>query len=237
MPRAKVRPRLLDLFCGAGGCSVGYARAGFGVVGVDREPHPDYPFHLVLDDALNTLAQPVELLFDAIHASPPCQGYTTMSNRYRGGGGPTDGHVLLIDAVREALEYKGLPYVIENVGGARRHMRAPVTYTGGAFGLRVHRPRLFESNVLLTPPPSKPAEDAIGVYGRQPDGRRLWTRGDGTSLRAARSLAEGAVAMGVDWMTDWADITEAIPPAYTEHIGRQLLDHLGVAVAPYGGAA
>lgn len=222
------QPRLLDLFCGAGGCSVGYARAGFEVAGVDIEPHPDYPFRLVVADALTYLAaiDAAGKGVAAIHASPPCQGYTTMANRYRGNGGPTDDHSQLIAVVRGALEATGLPYVIENVTGARPHMRAPITLTGGMFGLRVERPRLFESNVPLTAPPARKAVDPLGIYGRSPDGRRLWTRKDGSSLRAASSLAEGAAAMGVDWMTAWEDVTEAIPPAYTEWIGQQLRQHV-----------
>jgi DNA (cytosine-5)-methyltransferase 1 len=91
------------------------------------------------------------------------------------------------------------------------------------FGLRVNRPRLFEASVPLgSPPHAPPVRDPIGVYGRQPDGRRLFTRKDGTKQRAARGLAEGREAMGIEWM-DWRDLTEAIPPAYTEWIGRQLL--------------
>jgi DNA (cytosine-5)-methyltransferase 1 len=227
MPSQLARPKLLDLFCGAGGCSVGYSRAGFDVTGVDRTAHGDYPFPMYAADAMDVLGSPWFLgQFDVIVASPPCQASTTMSNRYRGKGGPTDELVNLIPDVRGALQAWGGVYVIENVAGARKSMRSPVTYTGGAFGLRVDRLRLFESNVLLTPPPRVKVVDPLGIYGRSPDGRRLWTRADGTSQRAARSLAEGAAAMGIDWMTAWEDVTEAIPPAYTEHIGRQLIDHL-----------
>lgn len=230
---SKIRPRLLDLFCGAGGCSVGYARAGFEVHGVDIAPHPDYPFNLMVEDTLDFLDGGSVEWFDAIHASPPCQALTTMANRYRGNGGPTDDHVNLIDPVRERLEAWGKPYVIENVTGARKHLRSPVTLSGGSFGLRVERPRLFETNWPLTAPVRRavPREDVLGIYGRSPDGRRLWTRTDGTILRAARSLEEGAAAMGIDWMTDWADVTEAIPPAYTEWIGGQLVDHIRAEVA------
>lgn len=103
----------------------------------------------------------------------------------------------------------------------------------GAGGCSVERPRLFESNVALTAPPRRqvPGDEVLGIYGRSPDGRRLWTRKDASMLRAARSHAEGSAAMGIDWMTDWADITEAIPPAYTEWIGAQLIAHLAQEVA------
>lgn len=198
---------------------MGYHRAGFDVIGVDIEAHPDHPFPMVVGDALE-----VDLTgFDAYHASPPCQGYTTMNNRH-GSAYPR-----LIEGVRERLVATGKPYVIENVPGAKAHLRSPMELTGEMFGLRVHRPRLFESNVLLMAPPRPRRQaDPVAIYGKQ-DGRRLWTRKDGTELRVA-DLESGSEAMGIDWM-DWDDLREAIPPAYTEHIGRQLMAHLGEAVA------
>jgi DNA (cytosine-5)-methyltransferase 1 len=225
-----MRPRLLDLFCGAGGASMGYHRAGFDVVGVDIEPHPDHPFPMYVADALDVLDDLLEhgdgtiydgLDFAAIHASPPCQGYTTMNNRH-GSAYPK-----LLDPVRERLQASGLPYVIENVPGALAHMRSPVELTGEMFGLGVHRPRLFESNVLLLAP-ARPRrqKNAAAVYGK-PDGRRLWTRSDGTELHVA-NLETASTAMGIDWMT-WDDLREAIPPAYSEWIGSQLLAALEVA--------
>ena len=239
-----VKPRLLDLFCGAGGAAMGYHRAGFEVVGVDIEPQPNYPFEFVQGDALELVRQaladgndagislrslcPVGQGFDVIHASPPCQAFTSTSNRWRGNGGTADSHPNLIAPTRKLLEATGLPYVIENVVGASGHMRTTLLLAGSMFGLNVHRPRLFESNVLLLAPGAGTKGDGqIGVYGKAPDGRRLNSR---TQQRAAASLEEGSEAMGIDWMT-WDELREAIPPAYTELIGHQLMAHVRSAVA------
>jgi DNA (cytosine-5)-methyltransferase 1 len=221
------RPRLLDLFCGAGGASAGYAAAGFDVVGVDLEPHPDHPSRLIVADALEVLADAGFLAgFDVVHASPPCQAFTSMSNRWRGAGGAADAWPDLLDPVRDGLLSWGGPYVIENVVGARVRLRSPLLLHGGMFGLGVHRPRLFEVNwpamIFAAPPPPNP----VGVYGKAADGRRLNSRADGTEQRAARSLAEARAAMGIPWMTDFRDVAEAIPPAYTEFLGGQLVDYL-----------
>lgn len=220
--------RLLDVCCGAGGCSVGYQRAGFDVTGVDIEPHPDYPFQIVVADAMDVLANRAFLAdFDVIHASFPCQGYTTMSNRWRGVGGVADDWPKLIQPGRDHLREWGGLYVIENVPGARSDMHNPVTLHGGMFGLGVDRPRLFESNAPLMGYTASKTVDPVGVYGKL-DGRRLWTRVDGSEQRAARTLQQAQAAMGIDWM-QWEDLTEAIPPAYTEFVGCQLVDHLKVA--------
>lgn len=218
------RPRLLDLFCCAGGAAMGYHRAGFDVVGVDIDPQPNYPFEFHQGDALEYLSSHWHE-FDAIHASPPCQGYTTMSNKHREAQAKWP---RLIEPTRSALASTGLPYVIENVAGARRHMRNAVKLSGGMFGLGVDRPRLFESNLQLEVPDFRRPDPVIGVYGRAHDGRRLWSRADGTELRAARTLMEGRLAMGIGWMT-WPELTEAIPPAYTEFIGAQLIRELEAA--------
>lgn len=225
-------PRLLDLFCGAGGASEGYARAGFEVVGVDISPQPRYPFRFIQADALAHTQSWLDALrvidqvpawdFDAIHASPPCQALTTASNRWRGSGGVADSHLNLIPETRSLLDETGLPYVIENVPGARAHMRGAITLHGGMFNLGVQRPRLFESNVLLLAPKADAARETVGVYGERPDGRRL---NFATSQRAASSLEQGREAMGIDWM-EWRELCEAIPPAYTEYLGHQLLAYV-----------
>ncbi len=222
------RPRLLDLFCGAGGATRGYQLAGFHVTGVDLHPQPRYvgdEFHQA-----DALTFPLDG-FDAIHASPPCQAYTQMSARWRKlEGGKANSHPDLIGPIRERLSAAGVPYIIENVVGAKRQMRSPITISGGTFGLRVHRPRLFESNIaLLMPARVGPPGDHIGVYGDRPYGRRLWTRtrlnGDGkkrSHYRAARSTADARAAMGIDWM-EWRELAESIPPAYTAYLGKQLI--------------
>lgn len=209
--------RLLDLFCCQGGAAAGYVEAGFEVVGVDIAPQPLYPYPFHLADALTF---PLDG-FDVVHASPPCQGYSSMSNRYG------SAELELIGAVRERLAAAGVPYVIENVCGARSHMVEPIMLHGGMFGLPLWRPRLFESSEALVSPPKAPRpRNAVAVYGRREDRRRLWDRKDGTTLYAA-SLAEARVAMGMPW-ADWQGVREAIPPAYTEHIGRQLAELLTV---------
>ena len=206
--------RLLDLFCGAGGAAVGYARAGFEIVGVDNRAQPNYPFPFILGDGLE-VGRAIADRFDVIHASPPCQAYSTLSNRY----GSTS--ATLIAETRRLLEATGRPWVLENVTGAIRELRSPVQLTGTQFGLGTHRPRLFESNrLLLVPPAERRPRDGVPIYGK-PDGRWLWKRNDGSMLRGA-DLATGSAAMGVDWMT-WPELVEAVPPAYTEHIGRLLI--------------
>lgn len=211
--------RLLDLFCGAGGAARGYQLAGFHVTGVDISAQPHY-----IGDAFyqaDALVFPLDG-FDAIHASPPCQAYTTMSARWRGAGGLADSHPMLIGEVRARLEASGVPFVLENVEGAASDMGRTFRLHGGMFGLGVHRPRLFESNVLVLAPMAATVRTPIGVYGDRPDGRWLNARADGTRQYAAASIEEAQGAMGMDW-GDWEGVKEAIPPAYTEFIGRHLL--------------
>ena len=262
--------RLLDLFCGAGGAAMGYSRAGFtDIVGVDIKPQPRYPFTFVEADAMT---YPLDG-FDAIHASPPCQGYSIMTNNLPWFGHVLKGYPLLILPTRIRLDASGMPYVIENVGGARfgsavlrkrgleDHGMKAAWLCGGMFGLPFYRHRYFESN-WFWPQPGHPKHRAV-IGGQKTNQARRgetfvhpnpvnsrWRQfhdGQGVRLRSGYESVEiamptlrngaqkegaaighaagwrmAAEAMGIDWMKR-DELTESIPPAYTEYIGRQLL--------------
>jgi DNA (cytosine-5)-methyltransferase 1 len=199
--------RLLDLCCKAGGAARGYQLAGFYVVGVDLEPQP----HYAGDEFIQGDALAVDLDgFDAVHASPPCQRYI------RGGLSDKAKHPDLIGPLRERLIASGLPWVIENVPGAP--MRPDVVLCGSMFGLEVRRHRWFESNTNLPPwtlacDHSRPV---AGVYGHPQGEAGAWPG------MLPGDLATWSRAMGIDWMTT-DELKDAIPPAYTEHVGRLLL--------------
>lgn len=229
------RPRLLDLFCGAGGAGMGYFRAGFNVVGVDIKPQPRYPFAFVQADALDYAAEHGHE-YDAIHASPPCQKYSAMTKRRW----QDREHPDLVAPTRALLIDTGLPYIIENVVGAP--LINPVMLCGTMFGLQttegsqLRRHRLFElSFYCLTPPCDHNDGSPIGVYGggQHPDRRRpatigVWGNAGGHSERDNLDhygMDARREVMGIDWMTG-RELSQAIPPAYTEFIGRQLIRHL-----------
>lgn len=218
--------RLLDLFCGAGGAAMGYRRAGFNeIVGVDIEPQPNYPFEFVQADALEFVAR-CGHEFDVIHASPPCQMYTGMRRITLSRFGHAPEHPDLIEPVRKALIATGKPYVIENVQNSP--LDTQFILCGASLGLpHIARHRHFESNILLMGAPRcahRQNEYTIGVYGEKPDGRRVSYRKH-RLCRIASSVDEARIEMGIDWMT-WDEIRLSIPPAYTEWIGRQLLQAL-----------
>ena len=205
-------PRLLDLFCGAGGAAMGYHRAGFDVVGVDIKPQPHYPFEFHQADALT---YPLDG-FDAIHASPPCQAYSTATRDH-------SKHPDLYGPTRQLLIGSGLPYVIENVIGAP--YSHGVVLCGSMFGLEadgewLQRHRNFEASwMLMSPGCSHPTHQrAVTVTGKSFI-REVRTVGR-HSRQGPVELAERL--MGIDWMTRH-ELALAIPPAYTEWIGRQLL--------------
>jgi DNA (cytosine-5)-methyltransferase 1 len=217
-----VRPKLLDLFCGAGGCAVGYHRAGFDVVGVDHKPQPRYPFPFVQADALRP---PFDLrAFDAVHASPPCQAYSTLKSIKRF---TRTQHPNLIQPVRRLLVESGKPYVIENVPGSCLGFSAMLC--GSMFGLgaycdgkfhQLRRHRLFETTFLVLVPECKHVGRPVGVYGNGGAHRRIKDRPGINGFTG--NAAERRSAMGIDWMSRY-ELSQAIPPAYTEYIGRQLL--------------
>jgi DNA (cytosine-5)-methyltransferase 1 len=219
-----VRPRLLDLFCGAGGAGMGYHRAGFEVVGVDIEPQPNYPFKFHQGDALHFLAGRWQE-FDAIHASPPCQGYLNLGAVNRAQGRAYN-HPYLIAETRALLLMSGLPYVIENVADAKPHLRKPVRVCGTGLWLPLRRHRLFESNVPLVGVPCAHDRYTVPRYwtGWRPNGEhRLSTVVQVYGNAGGRE--EWPAAMSIDWMTP-KEMCEAIPPAYTEHVGRQVVAHV-----------
>ena len=215
------RRRLLDLFCCAGGAAVGYHRAGFEVVGVDIDPQPNFPFEFVQANALK-LDPDFFKSFDVIHASPPCQSYSDLAKR----NGNGDQWPRLIVPVRKMLRKTGLPYVIENVQGAP--LIDPLILCGTMFPeLRVIRHRLFESDIELTAPAHR-RHPLVFTHDKRKahngklnqDNAYVQVTGGGNC-----SIANAREAMGIDWMTK-AELNESIPPAYTEHIGRQLIEYL-----------
>lgn len=228
------KPRLLDLFSGAGGAAMGYHRAGFEVVGVDIAPQPHYPFEFHRADALEF---PLEG-FDAIHASPPCQGYSRMRHL------PWLKHKeyeLLIEPVRERLAALSVPWVIENVEDSPLQ-RAPglfevhgILLCGTMFGLGIYRHRPFESNVMMCQPAHPRHRETIrqgsmlGSRARLPVRRGVtaWQEDGGVGGHMG-NVERVRQAMGIDWMPGDA-LSQAIPPAYTAWIGEALLEHLGVS--------
>ena len=208
------RPRLLDLFCCQGGAAMGYSRAGFDVVGVDIVAQPRYPFEFHQGDALEYLAAHGHE-FDAIHASPPCQAYSATKSHPNVGAHPD-----LVGPTRDLLRVSGKPYAIENVPGAP--LLNYVTLCGTMFGLRVIRHRLFEcSPALLFAPFSCRHHLPVVKWGKSPnpDNEFHSVVGHLSNVPYARA------AMGIDWMAQ-DGLAQAIPPAYTEFIGRHLLEAL-----------
>lgn len=205
--------RLLDMFCGAGGASMGYHRAGFDVVGVDIKPQLHYPFEFHLGDAMEFCVEH-SAEFDVIHASPPCQRYSHCTPT-----GYRQNHPDLIAAIRDLLEDTSKPFVIENVSGARYLLREPVMLCGTMFGLPLWRHRYFE------------------IWPRLPLFARLQCEHimppvlvTGTTRRKSRgrveyTVAEKRAAMQIDWMSV-TELDEAIPPVCTEWLGRQIINRL-----------
>lgn len=210
------KPRLLDAFCCQGGASVGYANAGFDVVGVDIDPQPRYPFEFQQADALKFILEHHHE-FDAFHASPPCQAHTN-AQRIQGNEHPD-----FIPATRALFELIGKPWVIENVPGAP--LNDAIVLCGPMFGLETYRHRLFESNVSLTAPTHQLHAVPTTKMGRSPrEGEYMHVVGNFSGVERAREV------MQMPWATR-DGLREAIPPRYSEWVGRQLLTHITGAAA------
>lgn len=213
--------RLLDLFSGQGGAGMGYYRAGFDVTGVDIANQPRYPFRFIQADALEYVrAHGHE--YDIIHASPPCQAYSVTKSLSRGKEHPD-----LVDATRAALLATGKPFVIENVPGAP--LLNPLMLCGTMFGLRVIRHRLFEIHpepIWFPPSPCQHNGKATGARTEPGRTRRLGEEFQYLTIAGhSYIVADAKLAMDSNWMTR-AGLSQAIPPAYTEWIGRQLLQRI-----------
>lgn len=210
------RPLLLDLFCGAGGAATGYARAGFDIVGVDITPQPNYPFTSHQGDALE-FVRAYGHQFDAIHASPPCQANCSLTK----GTNQGRAYPQLVAATREALAATGRPSVIENVVSAP--LRKDLVLCGEMFGLAVLRHRIFELGSWTTEQPRHlPHRGRVAGFrhGQWYEGPYFAVYGDGGGKG---TVAQWQMAMGMDWTDVRREIAEAIPPAYTEYVGKALM--------------
>jgi len=206
--------KLLDLFCGAGGASAGYAAAGFEVHGVDLKHGKRYPYTYVRADVLDVLRDKNYLdQFDVIHASPPCQTHS-ITKHLRNAQGKTTSKLDLIPETRAALVKSGKPYIIENVPGSP--LIDPIQLCGSSFGLKVRRHRLFESNMPLKGSVCnhKLQGRPVGVYGSLND--EIPQGG-----KTAATINDARDAMGMPWAI-WTELVEAIPPAFTEYLGGQV---------------
>lgn len=198
--------KALDLFCGAGGASMGLHRAGYEVTGVDLYPQPRYPFNFVQADALTF---PLEG-YDLIWASPVCKRFSSATRT----AGTSEMWPDQIAPIRERLEAAGVPYIIENVQGAP--LINAVMLCGAQFGLQTYRHRYFESNVLLLVPPHPRHDAPVVKMGRPPTaGQFINPVGHFSDVPYARR------ALGIPWMGQ-SELAQAIPPAYSEYLGRQV---------------
>ena len=226
--------RALDLFSGAGGASMGIHRAGFEVTGIDLNPQPRYPFTFIQGDALEADLNG----YDFVWASPPCQAHTSLKTMHN-----AKQHADLIPATRAKLEEWGGPWIMENVVGSP--LDNPLLLCGTMFGLGVEdaelrRHRLFESNhMLFVPGCQHGSRDVIGIYGGHARNRRrartIGVYGEGCRDSRRKfdkgvpdfSIEQGRKAMDIDWMTI-AELSQAIPPAYSEFLCRQIIQQLQV---------
>lgn len=202
--------KALDLFCGAGGASMGLYQAGFEVVGVDFQYQPNYPCKFLEDDVFNLELEWIRK-FDFVWASPPCQMFTAYARNNEHVGKYPD----LIGDVRKLLKNAEVWWVIENVPGAS--LRNYIKLCGSSFGLDIRRHRIFESNFWIQPvrcrhgwqKPRFPCATNRN-YLRKTVEIGVWR----IPLETQRK------AMGMDWMNR-LELSQAVPPAYSKYIGEQ----------------
>jgi DNA (cytosine-5)-methyltransferase 1 len=229
----EMKPRLLDLFCGAGGAAKGYADAGFDVVGVDINPQPHYPYAFIQGDAIDVLSRLLQgesILasdrklyriedFDAIHASPPCQRYSRIT-KWTG----KNDHPDLLQPTIDALKKTGKLFVVENVADAP--MTNYLMLCGTMFGLKVMRHRHFICNPPILMAYATCNHYSYSVNSVRGADRSKYKNGEFMTVTGHISNPDRAKkAMGIDWMST-KELVQAIPPAYTEYIGKQLLNVL-----------
>lgn len=201
---------------------MGYHKAGFEVIGIDIDPQPRYPFVYLQADVGKFRPTDYVLNADLIHASPPCQGYSKSVTSIDSKWVPTKGKLepRLIDITRELMVDR--PYVIENVMGAKSFLRNPVLLCGSMFGLAIPRHRLFEANWPLEVPEHPKCKGMASKYAKEHDieYRDMSVTGKG---RHQGTSDRWKTFMGIDWQMSQSELVEAIPPAYTEYIGRQFI--------------
>lgn len=220
-----MKPKLLDLFCKAGGAGSGYDLAGFDVTGVDIQKQKHYPFKFVQSDAFDYVKR-YGYLYDVIHASPPCQfaSKSTAIAKSKGKIYPN-----LVPYTRYILSKFEVPSIIENVPGAI--IRPDIVLTGTMFGLKVLRKRIFEINncfILQSGIPPKVGTvkdgDYCSIFGK---GSWRKSKGDAIPKHAKNTVRETwAYSMGITHHMNEIELAEAIPPAYTEYIGKQIINYL-----------